>query len=235
MTKSAVRKKSPEIPHHTGHRDRLRQRFLKAGPDGVQDYELLELILFGVIPRRDVKPLAKSLLHKYGNISAVFAATPEDLQDVKGISENAAIALKTIQAAAHQMLKDNVMEKPVLGSWQALLDYCHATMAYEKKEHFRLLFLDKKNTLIADEVQQSGTIDHAPVYPREVVKRALDLGATALILVHNHPSGDATPSRDDIEMTKELSKVAAALGVTIHDHIIIAHSGHASFKSMGLL
>lgn len=228
-------KTKKEVPHHTGHRDRLRGRFVKSGAGAFEDYELLEMILFSAIPRRDVKPLAKKLLAQFGGLGGVFGAELEDLKKVQGLSENSATLLKTIHAAAQRMLISDVEKKPILSSWQKLIDYCYVAMAHEKREHFRVLFLNRKNQLIADEVQQIGTVDHAPVYPREIVKRALELGATALILVHNHPSGDPTPSDSDLAMTEEIIRAARALDVLVHDHLIISKNGHSSFKSMGLL
>ncbi|MBU6476238.1 MAG: DNA repair protein RadC, partial [Alphaproteobacteria bacterium] len=187
MTPDAEKKdKNRALPHHAGHRDRLRERFLKSGLDGLQDYELLELVLFAAIPRRDVKPLAKQLLSEFGGVSGVLNAPVAELQKVKGMSENAAVLFKAVQGLTRKMLLGDIEKKPVLGAWQKLIDYCYVAMAHEKREHFRVLFLTRKNQLIADEVQQVGTVDHTPVYPREIVKRALDLGATALILVHNH-------------------------------------------------
>jgi len=224
-----------EILHHHGHRDRLRARFAKAGPEGIADYELLELLLFSALPRRDVKPLAKTLISTFGSFGRVMSAELHELNKIKGISDNTAVLLKTVQCAARMMLKEQVAERPVLSSWQALLDYLHLSMAYEKREHFRTLFLNRRNELISDEVQQTGTVDHTPVYPREIVKRALELGATAIILVHNHPSGDAEPSTSDIEMTEEIIKAATALDVVVHDHLIIAQKGYTSFKSLGLM
>jgi DNA repair protein RadC len=228
-------KKTSEKPHHTGHRDRLRQRFVKSGAGAFEDYELLELLLFSAIPRRDVKPLAKMLLTHFGTLAGVLGARREDLEKVKGISENSAVLLKVVHALTQRMLIDDVEQKPILTSWQKLIDYCTVAMAHEQREHFRVLFLNRKNQLIADEVQQIGTVDHAPVYPREIVKRALELGATALILVHNHPSGDPTPSDSDIAMTGEIIRAARALDVVVHDHLIIARGSHSSFKSMGLM
>ena len=225
---------TPE-PHYHGHRDRLRQRFIEGGPEALPDYELLELILFLVIPMKDVKPLAKDLVAKFGSLSGVLNATHDELCTVKGLSENSAIGLKSIQATAHRLLKQDVMNRPILNSWSRLMEYCQATMAHETVEHFRVLFLNKKNELIADEIQQSGTIDHTPVYPREIVKRALALDASAIILCHNHPSGDPTPSKDDIEMTDHVIAAAAALNITIHDHIIVAKKGVTSFKAKGLM
>ena len=226
--------KKPE-PHHVGHRDRLRERFLKSGGEGVQDYELLEMILFAAIPRRDVKPLAKDLLKEFGSISGILSAGVEELQKVKGLSENAAILFKTVHALSKKMLWADIEKQPVLSSWQKLLDYCHVAMAHEKREHFRILFLNRKNQLMADEVQQTGTVDQAAVYPREVVKRALDLGATAIILVHNHPSGDPTPSKADIDLTNEIIRAAGTMDILVHDHLIISRNGHTSLKAMGLL
>ncbi len=222
-------------PHYAGHRDRLRQRFLAAGPDSLADYELLELLLFGANPRRDVKPLAKQLIEQFGGFGAVLSADPGQLETRGELGPVAVVALKAVAAAAARMLREEVMERPVLGSWTQLLNYLQLAMKYEKAEQFRLLFLDNKNTLIADEVQQRGTIDHTPVYPREVVKRSLELHASALIMVHNHPSGDPTPSRADIEMTRLVAKAVAAVNVTLHDHLIIGRKGHNSFKTLGLL
>lgn len=231
---------NPEIqesssPHYHGHRDRLRQRFVSSGPDALADYEMLELILFMAIPRRDVKPLAKQLLLRFGNMACVLNAPLSELQTVDGVSENIAIGLKTFQAAGHRLLKQEIMKKPVLNSWSRLVDYVSATMAHERKEHFRVLFLNKKNELIADEIQASGTVDHTPAYPREIMKRALELGATALILVHNHPSGDPKPSPADIDMTANIVAAGEPFGIIIHDHLIVARNGVASFKSMRLL
>ncbi len=227
-------KKPDDKPHYAGHRDRLRERFL-AAPDALPDYELLELLLFMAIPRRDVKPIAKILIARFGNLAGVMNAARTALEGVEGISENTAIAIKTIQAAGLRMLKQDVLSRPVLSSWQRLLDYLHASMAHEAREHFRLLFLNKKNELIADEVQQSGTVDHTPAYPREIMKRALELSATALILVHNHPSGDPSPSKEDIAMTKQICAAASPFGIIVHDHLIVSRSGTTSFKGLGLM
>lgn len=231
--KPAAQKK--EVPHHSGHRDRLRSRFVKSGAGACEDYELLELLLFAAIPRRDVKPLAKTLLKQFGSIAGVLAADMQDLAKVKGLSDNSAALVKLVHALTQRALIEDVEQKPILSSWKKLLDYCHVAMAHEKREQFRVLFLNRKNQLIADEVQQVGTVDHAPVYPREIVKRALEHGATALILVHNHPSGDPSPSDSDIAMTEEIVRAARTLDVVVHDHLIIAKSGHASFKALGLL
>ncbi len=223
------------IPHYHGHRDRLRERFLNGGQDALPDYELLELILFMAIPRRDVKPLAKELILKFGNLAGVLNAPVAELEKFDGLSENTITALKAIQVAGHRMLKQEVMNRPILNSWARLMEYCQATMAHETKEHFRILFMNKKNELIADEIQQSGTVDHTPVYPREVIKRALELDSTAIILCHNHPSGDPKPSQDDITMTKAIIEAAASMNIIVHDHIIVSKKGTSSFKVMGLI
>lgn len=226
---------TPEEAHYHGHRDRLRTRYRENGDAALADYELLELLLFRLIPRRDTKPIAKALLDRFGNLAGVFGASPNLLQEVKGIGEAVALDLKLIATVAQRSLKSELRGKKVLGSWSSVIDYCHAAMAHETREQFRILFLDKRNALIADEVQQTGTIDHTPVYPREVVKRALELSATALILVHNHPSGDPTPSRADIDMTKLIIDTAKPLGIAVHDHIIIGKDGHASLKGLRLI
>lgn len=223
-----------EKPHYSGHRDRLRERFLKS-PDALPDYELLELILFMAIPRRDVKPIAKKLEARFGSLRGVLNAGVAELSSVEGVSETTAIAIKTVQAAALRMLKQDVTGTTILNSWQRLMDYLHATMAHEKKEHFRLLFLNKKNELIADEIQGSGTVDHTPAYPREIMKRALELSATALVLVHNHPSGDPTPSQADVDMTNAICAAAEPFDIVVHDHLIVSRNGITSFKTMGLI
>lgn len=222
-------------PHYHGHRDRLRERFLTGGPEALADYEMLELILFMAIPRRDVKPLAKQLLLRFGNLPGVLNAPAGELAKCDGLSENSVTALKAVQAAAHRMMKQEVMHKPILSSWARLLDYCAATMAHETRESFRILFLNKKNELMADEVQQTGTVDHTPAYPREIMKRALELGATALILCHNHPSGDPAPSQADIDMTRAIVAAGQTFNIVIHDHIIVSKRGTSSFKTLGLL
>jgi DNA repair protein RadC len=219
----------------SGHRERLRARFLKGGTDAMPDYELLELTLFAAIPRRDTKPLAKALLKRFGSFAEVIAAPRARLLEIPGVGESVANHLKIVEAAAHRLAKTKVMGRPALSSWAALLDYCTAAMARSEKEEFRVLFLDRKNHLIADEVQNRGTIDHTPVYPREIIKRALELGASSIILVHNHPSGDPTPSKADIAMTREIAGAAKALSIAVHDHLVIGRGGHASFKSLGLL
>ena len=218
-----------------GHRERLRARFLKGGAEAMPDYELLEMTLFAAIPRRDTKPLAKTLLKRFGSFAEVIAAPRERLLEIPGVGESVANQLKIVEAAAHRLAKTKVLGRPALSSWTALLDYCTAAMARSEAEEFRVLFLDRKNHLIADEVQNRGTIDHTPVYPREIIKRALELGASSIILVHNHPSGDPTPSKADIAMTREVANAAKALGIAVHDHLVIGRGGHASFKSLGLL
>ena len=228
-------KPNKDKPHYAGHRQRLRERFLKAGPDALSDYEMLELILFPALPRRDVKPLAKGLLGRFGSFAEVISAEPRELTEIEGVGIGVVAALKTVQAAAIRLSREEVMKRPVLGNWDKLIRYCRASMAFGKIERFRILFLNRQNILIADEVQQEGTIDHTPVYPREVVKRALELGATAIIMVHNHPSGDSTPSKADIDMTKEVRDTGARLGILLHDHLIMTKAGHTSFKEMGIL
>ena len=215
-------------PHYLGHRQRLKDRFMRDAGASMPDYEMLELVLFMAKPRADVKPLAKALLQRFGSFAEVIAADPKELVEVKGVRESIVIALKTIQAAAIRLAREQVINRPVISSWQKLLDYCRAGMAFAKKEEFRVLFLDRKNVLIADEVQHTGTVDHTPVYPREVIKRALDLGASAIIMVHNHPSGDPTPSKGDVEMTKEVREAGEKLGIALHDHLIIGMLATAS-------
>ena len=222
-------------PHFHGHRERLRERFLKGGSDALADYELLELVLFRAIARIDLKPLAKELLKQFGSFAEVISAPIERLKSIKGLGEAAITELKLVEAAAHQLARGHIKDRPVLSSWSSVLDYCRAAMAFADKEQLRVLFLDKRNRLIADELQQEGTVDHTPVYPREVVKRALELSATAIILVHNHPSGDPTPSQADIQMTQEIAAVARPLGISVHDHIIVGRDGHASLRGLKLI
>ncbi len=230
-----VQDKKPDKPHYHGHRERLRGRILERGADSLSDYEVIEFLLFGAKPRGDMKPLAKDLIARFGSLAAVLSADPQDLMAVPGMGEASAAALKIVQDAAVRLARAELRELPVISSWNRLLDYCRITMGHEQIEQFRLLFLDKKNQVIADERQQQGTVDHTPVYPREVVKRALELGASALILVHNHPSGDATPSCADIEMTREIQQAAETLQIRLHDHIIIARGEHTSFRALGLI
>ena len=224
-----------EAPHYHGHRERLRERFRDAGPDALSDYELLEMVLFRALPRRDVKPLAKSLIGRFGSFAEVVHAPDARLRETSGLGEAAIIELKLIAATASRVAKGQVKQRTMLSSWTAVIDYCRASMAFADKEQFRILFLDKRNQLIADELQQVGTVDHTTVYPREVVKRALELSATAIILVHNHPSGDPTPSQADIQMTKSIVDISAPLGISVHDHIIVGKNGHASLKGLRLM
>ena len=224
-----------EAPHYHGHRERLRGRFRQAGAESLSDYELLELVLFRAIPQRDVKPLAKNLIAKFGSFPEVISAPPARLAEIRGIGNAAITELKVVHAAASRLARGQVQKRPVLSSWSSVIDYCRTAMAFAEKEQFRVLFLDKRNQLIVDEIQQVGTVDHTPVYPREVVKRALELSATALILVHNHPSGDPTPSHADIQMTQTIIEVARPFGIAVHDHIVVGKEGHASFKSLRLI
>ena len=235
--KQAVRAPAvkPEKPHHSGHRERLRDRFREAGAIALPDYELLELLLFRLIPRRDTKGVAKALIARFGSLAEVLGAPEHLLRETPGIGESVALDIKIVAAAAQRMARGKIKGRELLSSWSAVLEYCRAAMAFEEREQFRILFLDKKNGLIADEVQQIGTVDHTPAYPREVVRRALELSATALILVHNHPSGDPTPSRADIDMTKTIATTAKPLGIVVQDHIIIGKAGYASMKGLLLI
>ncbi|MEL6607350.1 MAG: DNA repair protein RadC [Pseudomonadota bacterium] len=217
------------------HRTRLRTRFMEGGSAAMPDYELLELVLFRAIPRRDVKPLARHLLDHFGDFNRVIAADADRLRTISGVGESVVVELKLIAAAAQRLARARVMQRPILSSWDQLIDYCHTAMAHRATEQFRILYLDRKNVLIADEEQAQGTVDHVPVYPREVVKRALELNASALILVHNHPSGDPTPSEADITMTNRILAAAQALDLVIHDHIIVGQSRELSFRAEGLI
>ena len=222
-------------PHHLGHRERLRDRATAGGLAALPDYEVLELLLFRSIARGDVKPLAKQLLARFGSLGGVLGATPEALRTVKGVGEAVALDLKLMHEAGLRTAKEQVARRPVISSWNALLAYVKAALAHETREQFRVLFLDKKNQLIADEIMNHGTVDHAPVYPREVVRRALELSASALILVHNHPSGDPTPSGADVDMTREIVNAARPMRIAIHDHLIAGRDGVASLKALGLM
>jgi DNA repair protein RadC len=235
MKPVAKAKPVAEAKHYHGHRDRLRERFETTGASALADYELLELALFRSIPRADTKPLAKALLARFGTFAEVLGAPAALLQEVKGVGPSVALDLKIIAAAGQRAALSEIKGREILSSWNKVIDYCRAVMAFEEREQFRILFLDKKNALIADEVQQTGTVDHTPVYPREVVRRALELSASAIVLVHNHPSGDPTPSRADIEMTRLVIETAKPLGISVHDHIIIGRHDHASMKGMGLI
>lgn len=228
--------------HYHGHRERLRSRFMEAGPEALADYELVELVLFFSVWRRDTKPLAKQLIERFGGIGGLLAAEPERYRDIKELTAGGeedlrftTVLLKAVQALLQRALKEQIIDRPVIASWTALIEYLQLVMTHEPSEHFRILFLDKKNILIKDEVQSRGTVDHTPLYPREVVKRALELAASAIIMVHNHPSGDPTPSRPDIEMTRQVVQALAAVHITVHDHVIVGKNKHTSFKSSGLI
>ncbi len=223
------------VPHYHGHRQRLRERFMEAGDHALADYELLELLLFRAIPRRDVKPLAKALVERFGSFAEAIAARPERLREIPGLSDGAIVDLKVAEAAARRLARGALEKRTVLSSFSAVMDYCRTAMAYAEREQFRILFLDKRNALIADEVQGVGTVDHTPVYPREVVRRALELGASALILAHNHPSGDPTPSAADIHMTKDIVAIAQPFGISVHDHLIVGRNGQTSFRGLKLI
>lgn len=226
---------NPNRPHYWGHRERLRQRFLSGGHVSMPEYELLELLLFNAIPRIDVKPLSKRLLEAFGDLNGVVAASQHRLLQVPGTTDKVYLQLRIVEAIAHRMARAKVMQRSVIGSWDSLMSYCKTVMAHRDTEQFRILFLDQKNVLIADEAQAKGTVNHVPVYPREVVKRALELNATAIILVHNHPSGDPTPSRADVDMTEQIAQACQAIGVVVHDHVIIGKETDSSFRSLGLL
>ena len=227
--------KGADKPHYLGHRERVRERIRKIGAEALADYELLEALLFRSKAQGDTKALAKQLLQRFGSLSEVLNAPEHLLREVKGVGEVAALDLRLVAAAATRMAREKAASRPLLGSWAQVIEYCRAAMAFEQREQFRILFLDKKNQLIADEVQQTGTVDHTPVYPREIVRRALELSASALILVHNHPSGDPTPSRADIDMTRMIVDTAKPLGITVHDHLIVGRNGHASFRGLQLI
>jgi len=231
--KSSSKTKQKDL--NAGHRQRLRARLMTAGAEAVPDYEMLELILFRAIPRRDTKPIAKRLLKRFGSFSEVINAPPHLLKEVSGVGDAAIAELKLVREASIRLMKDQVVGRPVLSSWPSVLDYCKAHIGYQHKEQFNILFLDRENKLIADEMQSSGTVDHTPVYVREVVKRSLELSATAIILVHNHPSGNPKPSRADIEMTRQIEIAAKPLNIVIHDHIIVGRNGHMSFRQLGLI
>jgi DNA repair protein RadC len=224
-----------QTPHYHGHRQRLRERFMEAGEVALADYELMELLLFRALPRRDVKPLAKALIERFGSFAEAVAARPERLREIAGLGEAAIVELKVTEAAARRLARGALEKRQVLSSFSAVTDYCRTAMAYAAREEFRILFLDKRNALIADEVQGVGTVDHTPVYPREVVRRALELGASALILAHNHPSGDPTPSTADIRMTREIIAIAQPFGISVHDHLIVGRDGQSSFKGLKLI
>jgi DNA repair protein RadC len=234
LFESAASSPSPE-PGHLGHRERLRRRFMTGGANAMPDYELLELVLFRAIPRRDTKDLAKRLIARFGSFANVISAPDSLLKEVAGAGDRVVEELKVVRAAALRLMQRQILDKPAMSSWGQVLEYCRAAMGYEDREQFRILFLDKKNRLIADELQQTGTVDHTPVYVREVVKRAVELSASALILVHNHPSGDPTPSRADVDMTRMIIDAAKPLGIQVHDHVIVGREGHASLKGLKLI
>ncbi|WP_375463908.1 DNA repair protein RadC [uncultured Methylobacterium sp.] len=226
---------APEAPHYLGHRDRLRERFAKHGADALPDYELLELALFRAIPRRDVKPLAKALIRRFGSFAEVLSAEPARLAEVEGVSAGVVADLKLMEAAGRRLARGAIAQRELLSSWSAVLEYLRATMAFSAREEFRILFLDRRNHLIADEVQGRGTVDHTPVYPREVARRSLELSATAIILAHNHPSGDPAPSAADVTMTRAVVAVLDPLRIAVHDHVILGRNGHASLKGLKLI
>ena len=224
-----------EKPHYTGHRKRLRERFLTAGSDAFADYELLEMILFPAKPLGDVKPMAKDLLAAFGSFGRILHAEPVELMKVEGVNEAAVVAIKVVHAAAERLLREEISERPLINCWEKLIDYCRVHIGNKQNEEFHALFLNHKLQLILDECLQKGTVNHTPVYPREVVKRALELGASGVILVHNHPSGDVTPSKGDVDMTKQIVDATRTIGIEVHDHIIIGSKKHYSFKAKGLL
>jgi DNA repair protein RadC len=224
-----------EPAHYLGHRERLRTRLREAGAEAIADYELLELVLFRAIPRRDVKPLAKALIARFGSFAEAIAARPERLAEIEGMSAASITEFKILEAGAKRFAKGAAKKRLPMGSWSEVVDYCRTAMAFAEREEFRILFLDKRNGLIADEVQGAGTVDHTPVYPREVVRRALELAATAVILVHNHPSGDPTPSEADVKMTLDIIAIATPLGIAVHDHLIVGRHGHASLRGLRLI
>lgn len=218
-----------------GHRQRLRERFLKAGVDGLQDYEILEMILFSAHPRGDVKPIAKQLLLQFKTIGHVFKASPEELKKIKGMGDASITILKMIEIATHRLLQEKIVERPILSSWNAVVEYCRLSMGYLKKEQVRLLFLDHHNQLISEDSQTLGTVDQVMLYKREVVEKALQAGASSIVIVHNHPSGDPTPSKQDIVLTQEIQKAVQTIGINLHDHLVIGHNKHVSMRSLGLL
>ncbi len=235
MSETDSARKQKEKPHFHGHRERLRGRLRDSGDEILADYEILELVLFRAVARADTKPLAKKLIKKFGSFAEALTASPQRLKELEGVGDAIVNEFKIVEAAAKRLAKGRIKDKDFLSSWSSVIDYCQVTMAFSDIEQFRILFLNKKNALITDEVQQSGTLDHTPVYPREIVKRALELSASALILVHNHPTGDPTPSQADITMTHKIIEIAAPLGITVHDHVIVGKDGHASMRGLKLI
>jgi DNA repair protein RadC len=227
--------KEASAPHHFGHRQRLRDRFRQGGAEAMPDYELMEMILFRAIPRRDTKPLAKAVIERFGGFAEAINAAEERLAEIPGLGDAAITEIKLVRAAALRLMRGELRQRPLFSSGEKVIQYCRAAMAYEMREEFRILFLDNRNRLIADEVQGRGTVNHTPVYVREVVKRALELSATSIILVHNHPSGDPTPSRADIEMTKQIIDAAQKLDISVHDHLIVGRDGHISLRAAELV
>jgi DNA repair protein RadC len=230
-----LRAEAEPEPHYHGHRDRLRLRARQGGLDALPDYELLELYLYRSIPRADVKPLAKALLQRFGGLSAVLSAPLGDLRATPGVGEAVALDLKLMQEAALRLGRETLAKRPLISSWSALLAYVRTALAHEPREQFRVLFLDKRNQLIRDELLGQGTVDHAPVYPREVARRALELSASSLILLHNHPSGDPSPSSADIDMTRQIIDALRPLRIAVHDHLVVGRDGVASFKALALI
>lgn len=235
VERGQAKKPKPEKPHYHDHRARLRAKFEDAGPGALADYELLELMLFRTIPRQDTKPLAKALLVKFGDLAAVLAAPVHRIAEVTGAGQAVAQDLKIVQAMLERATRSPLTRRTVISSWSQLVNYCRVSMAHAPREQFRVLFLDVKNQLIADEVMNEGTVDHAPVYPREIARRSLELSAAAIILVHNHPSGDPKPSAADMEVTRDIAAAAEAISVKVHDHLVIGRNGVESFKRLGLL
>lgn len=235
MSNSTDNKTQDLKPHYMSRSYKMRERFCEKGADSLADHELIELILYSAIPRKDVEPIAKELLSHFGNIGGIFNAPSSELSRISGLNDEAVNIIKVTQALMHRIMKEDVLNKPVLNSWTRLVEYCNTTMAHEGKEHFRILFLNKKNELIADEIQQSGTVDHTPAYPREIMKRALELNATALILVHNHPSGDPTPSEADIDMTFAIKGAGEPFNIVVHDHLIVSKNGTSSMRNLDLI
>jgi DNA repair protein RadC len=235
MSDTALSSPPEPKPYFHGHRARLKEKLLNQGVEALADYELLEVLLFLALPQRDTKPLAKELLAHFGNYAAVLRASPEELMAIKGVGQTVVTALKTVQGAALRLMEKDIVAQTIIRSFETVINYYRAQIGFELAEQFRLLFLDTKNAIIKDEAQQTGTINHAVIYPREVVKRALELGAAAVIMVHNHPSGDPTPSTADIDMTAQVQGALKAVGISLHDHLIITRREYASLKGLGYI